>query len=158
MKLFFMFILLISLSNHLKAVNIGVILDPDSRTGKEVGIAVELAAENYNNDVETFDAIVGDVTILANRSQYVSFTQPYAESGLTMIVPVKIEAQTWMFTKPFTASMWMVTCAILIYTMFIVWFLEHHSNPAFRGPWKNQIGTATWFTFSTLFFAHSKPK
>ncbi|CAM8928469.1 unnamed protein product [Rhodiola kirilowii] len=103
---------------------------------------------------KTFDAIVGDVTILANRSKYVSFTQPYAESGLTMIVPVKIEAQTWMFIKPFTGSMWMVTCAILIYTMFIVWFLEHHSNPAFRGPWKNQIGTATWFTFSTLFFTH----
>ncbi|CAM8928588.1 unnamed protein product [Rhodiola kirilowii] len=103
---------------------------------------------------KTFDAIVGDVTILANRSKYVSFTQPYAESGLTMIVQVKIEAQTWMFIKPFTGSMWMVTCAILIYTMFIVWFLEHHSNPAFRGPWKNQIGTTTWFTFSTLFFAH----
>ncbi|CAM8930616.1 unnamed protein product [Rhodiola kirilowii] len=107
---------------------------------------------------KTFDAIVGDVTIIANRSKYVSFTQPYAESGLTMIVPVKMEAQAWMFTKPFTASMWMVTCAIFMYTMFTVWFLEHHSNPAFRGPWKNQIGTATWFTFSTLFFAHSKPK
>ncbi|CAM8925474.1 unnamed protein product [Rhodiola kirilowii] len=103
---------------------------------------------------KTFDAIVGDVTIIANRSKYVSFTQPYAESGLTMIVPVKMEAQAWMFTKPFTASMWMVTCAIFMYTMFTVWFLEHHSNPAFRGPWENQIGTATWFTFCTLFFAH----
>uniref|UniRef100_A0A7N1A7I1 Glutamate receptor n=1 Tax=Kalanchoe fedtschenkoi TaxID=63787 RepID=A0A7N1A7I1_KALFE len=102
----------------------------------------------------SFDAIVGDVTILANRSKYVAFTQPYAESGLTMIVPVRTESQAWMFTKPFTASMWLVTCAILIYTMFIVWFLEHHSNPEFRGPWKSQIGTTTWFTFSTLFFAH----
>ncbi|CAM9002681.1 unnamed protein product [Rhodiola kirilowii] len=53
-KLFFIFTLLISLSNHLKAVNIGVILDPDSRTGKEVSIAVELAAQNYNNDDEVY--------------------------------------------------------------------------------------------------------
>ncbi|CBI33359.3 unnamed protein product, partial [Vitis vinifera] len=60
-----------------------------------------------------------------------------------------------MFLKPFTMEMWVVTGALLIYTMFIVWVLEYQSNnPAFRGPWKNQLGTALWFTFSSLFFAH----
>ncbi|KAJ9690595.1 hypothetical protein PVL29_012979 [Vitis rotundifolia] len=49
-----------------------------------------------------------------------------------------------------------LTGALLIYTMFIVWVLEYQSNnPAFRGPWKSQLGTALWFTFSSLFFAHS---
>ncbi|XP_059663819.1 glutamate receptor 2.7-like [Cornus florida] len=104
---------------------------------------------------ESYDAVIGDVTILANRSRYVEFTQPFAESGLYMIVPVKSEAQkAWMFLKPFTAEMWMVTGAIVIYTMVIVWFLEHQSNPEFRGPWKDQLGMAMWFTFSSLFFAH----
>ncbi|KAK1557192.1 hypothetical protein Q3G72_019844 [Acer saccharum] len=49
--------------------------------------------------------------------------------------------------------MWVVTGAILIYTMLIVWLLEHKQNPEFNGPWKNQIGTAFLFTFSSLFFA-----
>ncbi|MBA0569618.1 hypothetical protein Golob_003337 [Gossypium lobatum] len=103
---------------------------------------------------KTFDAVVGDITILANRAELVEFTQPYAESGLSMIVPAKSEESAWMFIKPFTWEMWMATGAMLIYTMFIVWFLEHRSNPEFEGTWKTQIGTAMWFTCSSLFFAH----
>ncbi|KAE8673391.1 Apoptosis inhibitory protein 5 isoform 1 [Hibiscus syriacus] len=111
----------------------------------------ELVHKVYN---KTYDAAIGDITILARRTDYVEFTQPYAVSGLSMIVPVKPEGSAWMFLKPFTTEMWLVTGAILMYTMFIVWFLEHQSNPEFKGPWNNQIGTALWFTFSSLFFAH----
>ncbi|XP_065877224.1 glutamate receptor 2.9-like [Euphorbia lathyris] len=111
----------------------------------------DLVHNMYN---KTYDAIVGDITILAERSERMEFTQPYAESGLSMIVPVKSEESAWMFMKPFTWEMWVVTGSILIYTMCIVWFLEHQTNPEFRGPLKNQIGTAVLFTFSSLFFAH----
>ncbi|KAK0579041.1 hypothetical protein LWI29_020082 [Acer saccharum] len=103
----------------------------------------------------TYDAAIGDVTILYNRTNYVEFTQPYAESGLSMIVPVKSEDSTWMFMKPFTTEMWVATAATFIYTMFIVWFLEHQSNPKFKGPWKDQLSTVLWFTFSSLFYAHN---
>ncbi|MFQ6644625.1 hypothetical protein Gotur_019375, partial [Gossypium turneri] len=103
---------------------------------------------------KTFDAVVGDITILANRAELVEFTQPYAESGLSLIVPAKSEESAWMFMKPFTWEMWMATGAMLIYTMFIVWFLEHRSNPEFEGTWKTQIGTAMWFTCCSLFSAH----
>ncbi|KAJ6367812.1 hypothetical protein OIU78_000389 [Salix suchowensis] len=105
---------------------------------------------------KTYDAIVGDVTILASRSDKVEFTQPYAESGLSIIVPEKPEESELMFMKPFTKGMWLATGVILIYTMFIVWFLEHHTNPEFKGPWKKQMGTAMWFTFSSLYFAHKE--
>ncbi|XP_021832533.1 glutamate receptor 2.7-like [Prunus avium] len=108
--------------------------------------------ERVHNKV--YDAAVGDITVLADRLDKVEFTQPYMESGLSMIVPKKPEKSTWMFMKPFTWKMWVVTGAILIYTMFVVWFLERPSNPEFGGPLKNQIGTATWFTFSSLFFSH----
>ncbi|KAK3207029.1 hypothetical protein Dsin_021075 [Dipteronia sinensis] len=103
---------------------------------------------------KTYDAAIGDVTILYNRTNYVEFTQPYAESGLSMIVPVKSEDSTWMFMKPFSTEMWVATAAAFIYTMFIVWFLEHQSNPKFKGPWKDQMSTVLWFTFSSLFYAH----
>ncbi|XP_076944444.1 glutamate receptor 2.7-like [Bidens hawaiensis] len=104
---------------------------------------------------KNYDAIVGDVTILANRSQYVEFTQPIIESGLSMVVPVKSDNQrAWKFMKPFTKEMWLATLCILLYTMFVVWFMEHQVNREFRGPWKDQLGTALWFTFSSLFFSH----
>jgi hypothetical protein len=101
--------------------------------------------------------VIGDVTIITDRLQYADFTLPYAESGLAMIVPAKPEGSPLTFTKPFTWSMWAVTGALLLYTMIIVWLLERQSNPEFgHGTWKNQISTALWFTFSSLFFAHSK--
>jgi ABC-type amino acid transport substrate-binding protein len=105
---------------------------------------------------KTFDAAVGDFTILADRLEKVEFTQPYIESGLSMIVPEKAEQKAWMFMKPLTWQMWAVTSAILVYTILIVWCLEGQSNPEFSGPLKNQIGTATWFTFTSLFFSQSK--
>ena len=65
---------------------------------------------------KTYDAVIGDMTILADRLQYVDFTLPYAESGLAMIVPTKPEGSRLMFSKPFTRDMWLVTAAIMIYT------------------------------------------
>ncbi|CAL5408911.1 unnamed protein product [Camellia sinensis] len=105
---------------------------------------------------KTFDAAIGDITILANRSKYVEFTQPFIESRLTMIVTAKPEAQkAWMFLRPFTKEMWVFTSVILFYTVFIVWLLERQSNPEFEGPWRNQLATALWFTYSSLFFTQS---
>ncbi|KAL9325270.1 hypothetical protein ACSQ67_005915 [Phaseolus vulgaris] len=103
---------------------------------------------------KTYDAVVGDVTILEERLQYVDFTMPYAESGLSMIVTEKSEESTWMFMKPFTWQMWVATGAVLMYTMVVVWCLERKPNPEFQGNWKSQISTALMFTFSSLFFAH----
>ncbi|KAM5588067.1 hypothetical protein ABKV19_006492 [Rosa sericea] len=109
--------------------------------------------EKVHNKI--YDAVVGDITVRADRMDKVEFTQPYMGSGLSMIVPeVTDEEATWMFMKPFTWDMWVVTGSILIYTMLVVWFLERPTNPEFGGPLKDQIGTAIWFTFSSLFFAH----
>ncbi|KAF5956223.1 hypothetical protein HYC85_003448 [Camellia sinensis] len=103
---------------------------------------------------KTFGGAVGDITILAERWRGVEFTQPITESGLSMVVPVKPASKAWIFLEPFTMEMWLATGAILIYTMFIVWFLEHRSNPEFSGPWKDQLGNVLWFTLSSLFLVH----
>ncbi|XP_031390438.1 glutamate receptor 2.9-like [Punica granatum] len=104
---------------------------------------------------KTYNAAVGDITILANRSKDVDFTQPFIESGLSMIVVAEVnEKKMWIFLKPFTPVMWMASGGILIITMLTVWSLEHPSNPEFRGPWTDQLSTALWFTFSSIFFAH----
>ncbi|KAH7837466.1 hypothetical protein Vadar_014144 [Vaccinium darrowii] len=103
---------------------------------------------------KTFGAAVGDITMLAKRWSGVEFTEPFTVSGLLMVVPVKHAQKAWIFLKPFTVGMWLATGAVLIYTMFVVWFVEHRSNPEFGGPWKDQLGNVLWFTFSSLFLAH----
>ncbi|KAI9096396.1 hypothetical protein K1719_026115 [Acacia pycnantha] len=101
-----------------------------------------------------YDAIVGDVTILEARSKNVSFTQPYSESGLSLILPAEREGTTFLFVKPFSWQMWLATGAIFFYTTLAIWFLEHPLNPSFKGSWKNQLSNTSWFAFSSLFFAH----
>ncbi|MQL85730.1 hypothetical protein Taro_018253 [Colocasia esculenta] len=57
-----------------------------------------------------FDAAVGDISIVTNRTRIVDFTQPYIESGLVIIAPVReIKSNAWAFMKPFTTRMWCVT-------------------------------------------------
>uniref|UniRef100_A0A0D6QSD2 Glutamate receptor n=1 Tax=Araucaria cunninghamii TaxID=56994 RepID=A0A0D6QSD2_ARACU len=101
-----------------------------------------------------YDAVVGDVTILANRSNYVDFTQPFSESGLVMVVPIKKadSSNAWAFLRPFTLSMWIATFAFFLFTGVVVWVLEHKRNKTFRGNLRNQVLTCIWFSFSTLFF------
>ncbi|XP_042505195.1 glutamate receptor 3.4-like isoform X2 [Macadamia integrifolia] len=102
-----------------------------------------------------FDAAVGDITIVTNRTRIVDFTQPYIESGLIVVAPVKkIKSSAWAFLKPFTFQMWCVTGAFFLFVGAVVWILEHRINAEFRGPPRQQLVTVFWFSFSTMFFSH----
>ncbi|XP_015945467.1 glutamate receptor 2.9-like [Arachis duranensis] len=102
------------------------------------------------------DGVVGDTTITANRSNYVDFTLPYTESGVTMVVPIRDSRKknAWAFLKPLTWDLWVTTFCSFVFIGFVVWVLEHRINNHFRGPPSYQIGTSLWFSFSTMVFSH----
>ncbi|WMV34960.1 hypothetical protein MTR67_028345 [Solanum verrucosum] len=102
------------------------------------------------------DAVIGDMTISANRSKYVDFTLPFTESGISAVVPVKDDDKknAWIFVKPLKRELWMTTGAFFVFIGFVVWVLEHRVNKEFRGPKCKQVGMILWFSFSTLVFAH----
>ncbi|KAM0899685.1 hypothetical protein ACQ4PT_021130 [Festuca glaucescens] len=109
------------------------------------------------NKIQTneFDAVVGDIAIVTNRTRVVDFTQPYIESGLVVLTSVKKHSSSgWSFLQPFTIRMWGVTGLFFLIIGTVVWLLEHRINDDFRGPPVKQIITVFWFSFSTLFFAH----
>ncbi|KAB1205092.1 Glutamate receptor 2.7 [Morella rubra] len=119
-----------------------------------------IKAHSYNDLVYqvflgNFDAVVGDITILANRSNFVDFTLPFTESGVSMVVPITDNGKknAWVFLKPLTWDLWLTSCCFFVFTGFVVWFLEHRINEDFRGNHANQIGTSLWFSFSTMVFA-----
>lgn len=117
---------------------------------------------SYNDLVQRvadghFDAAVGDISIVTNRTRVVDFTQPYVESGLVILSSVRAKnSNAWAFLKPFTLQMWAVTGAFFLFVGAVVWILEHRFNPEFRGSPRKQIVTIFWFSFSTMFFAHSR--
>lgn len=104
-----------------------------------------------------FDAAVGDISIVTNRTRVVDFTQPYVESGLVIVSPVKAESSNeWAFLRPFTPGMWAIVAGFFLFVGAVVWILEHRFNPEFRGSPRKQMVTIFWFSFSTMFFAHSE--
>ena len=89
--------------------------------------------------------MVGDISIVTNRTKIVDFTQPYIESGLVVVAPVKkISSSAWSFSRPFTPFMWAVTAAFFLIVGAVVWILEHRINDEFRGPPRQQIVTILW--------------
>ncbi|KAM7519955.1 hypothetical protein LguiB_018917 [Lonicera macranthoides] len=61
------------------------------------------------------------------------FSQPYIESGLVVVAPVrKSTSSSWAFLRPFTAKMWGVTGIFFIVVGAVVWILEHRINDDFR--------------------------
>ncbi|KAL7122376.1 hypothetical protein ACP275_01G042200 [Erythranthe tilingii] len=113
----------------------------------------------YQVYLGNYDAVAGDVTIVGNRSQYVDFTLPYIESGISMIVPISdgTRKNAWIFLKPLTWELWLTSFCSFVFIGFLIWILEHRINEDFRGPLWYQIGMIYWFAFSTMVFAHSKP-
>ncbi|KAL5199293.1 hypothetical protein ABZP36_020496 [Zizania latifolia] len=102
-----------------------------------------------------FDAAIGDIAITMRRAVTADFTQPFIESGLVILAPVKKHiTNSWAFLQPFTLQMWCITGLFFLIVGVAVWILEHRINDEFRGTPREQIMTIFWFSFSTLFFAH----
>ncbi|VAH24635.1 unnamed protein product [Triticum turgidum subsp. durum] len=116
----------------------------------------KLVSEVY---FKTFDAAVGDVTIIANRTRYVDFTMPYTESGVSMLVLARKdedEPTMWVFLEPLTKDLWMATVAFMVVTGLFVWMIENPINEEFKGSKWKQFSTSFYFAFSTWTFTHDQ--
>nr|GEY49889.1 extracellular ligand-binding receptor [Tanacetum cinerariifolium] len=100
-----------------------------------------------------FDAGVGDITITSNRSKYVDFTLPFSDLGLG-ILSRNADTSMWIFMKPLSSDLWIVSGCFFILLGFVIWILEHRTNEEFQGSPVEQIGTTIWFAFSTIVYAH----
>ncbi|KAJ6298310.1 hypothetical protein OIU76_019458 [Salix suchowensis] len=113
----------------------------------------ELVKQIY---LKKYDAVVGDVVLLARRYQYAEFTNPYTETGLMLIVPAVSGRREWSFITPFTKSMWVLIAVITVYNGFIIWLIERNHCPTLKGSTLHQIGIVLWLAFNTLFSLHGK--
>ncbi|MED6195267.1 hypothetical protein PIB30_036352 [Stylosanthes scabra] len=98
-------------------------------TGLSAGSYDKLVEQVYNH---TYDAVVGDVSIVGLRSRYVDFTLPYAESGVRMLIRVgnggNRHLNMWIFLRPFSWDLWL---SIILACAFIgasITFMERRNN------------------------------
>ncbi|KAJ6379338.1 hypothetical protein OIU76_016043 [Salix suchowensis] len=102
--------------------------------------------------LQNYDAVVADTAIVAHRFQCGDFSQPYADSGLQMLIFVRTKNinRAWLFTKPFSASMWITIGVINIYNGLVVWLIERNAEIR-RGNLLKEIGYMLYSAFKTLF-------
>ncbi|KAI9192767.1 hypothetical protein LWI28_027576 [Acer negundo] len=118
----------------------------------------ETACFGFSIDVfraalEKYDAVVGDTTIVANRTNYVDFTMPYLEAGVTMLVPIKhgIHRNMWIFLHPWSWDLWLAVIASFIFMGLVIRIMEKPTvNTAFAGPRNRQLGMTLWWPFAAL--------
>ncbi|KAM3296723.1 hypothetical protein ACQJBY_038863 [Aegilops geniculata] len=81
-----------------------------------------------------FDAAIGDIAITMRRTVTFDFTQPFIETGLVILAPVKEHiTSSWAFLQPFSLEMWCVTGLFFLIVGVVIWVLEHRINDDFRG-------------------------
>ncbi|KAK6939608.1 Ionotropic glutamate receptor [Dillenia turbinata] len=102
------------------------------------------------------DAAVGDTEIMSNRFQYVEFTQPYVDSGLVMVVPVKPSTtDIWIFVKIFSARMWILMALMTLLTGLAIVLIEWRKvMEELKGDdsLAKKVGKIWWFPIAVLFF------
>ncbi|EER95721.2 glutamate receptor 3.4 [Sorghum bicolor] len=128
-------------------VPVSFVLFGDGVTSPSYDELVQKVADGF------FDAAVGDISIVTNRTRVVDFTQPYIDSGLVIVSTVKSSSSDeWAFLKPFTPELWGTFVAMCVFVGAVIWILEHRHNEEFRGSLWNQMRTLFWFSFSAIFF------
>ncbi|KAG4959060.1 hypothetical protein AAZX31_13G076700 [Glycine max] len=102
-----------------------------------------------------YDVVVGDITILANRSNMVDFTLPYTGSGFKMLVTVQHGRQQtmWIFVKPFSWDLWLSIVIISTFIGVSILVMERNVNaPTDQEglPNRKKLSPATilWFPIS----------
>nr|GMD14227.1 glutamate receptor 1.2-like [Ipomoea batatas] len=110
--------------------------------------------ESETGAMDHLDAVVGDTTITSDRLSLVDFTLPYTDPGVGTVARLQQRQGMWFFLKPMVAQLWILFIISCVCVGAIVWLIEHQINEQFQGSIAQQIGTALWFAFSSLFYAH----
>ncbi|KAJ8617170.1 hypothetical protein MRB53_013356 [Persea americana] len=123
----------------------------------DMGYYDELIQQLHLN---TYDGVVGDITITSNRSKHGHFTLPYMMSGVSMIVPVKdtYKRSIWWFLNPLTWKWWLAIVVLSLAKSFMLLYFEHEKKPEFKGTLSEQEGNILSFFSISVFVQKEKLK
>ncbi len=172
----FPFIVLIFITSHIHAqpLRVGSIHYPPFGQAENKGICPDIwqaiaektqleftyePAQNVNQTLRTIsqnelDVAIGPISITAERLQSVSFTLPYYQSDIGLLIPAA-QQTLWDQIRPFLSTAVFTSIALLLLVLFIVgnivWFVERKANPSqFPPNYLSGVGNGMWFSLVTL--------
>lgn len=103
--------------------------------------------------------MVGDITIVGNRTRCADFTLPYSDTGVTMLVPIEHNRgrDMWIFLKPLSLDLWLTILIACICVGLSIKVLERRSGSVdFTGSRKKQLGMILLFPVQAIVTPQSK--
>ncbi|CAH1432653.1 unnamed protein product [Lactuca virosa] len=118
-------------------------------SGQSSGTYDELLSQLQS---KTVDAVIGDTTIVYNRTTFVDFTLPYSEPGIVMLVPIKDDKLRgiWVFIRPLKWDLWCTIAGACLFVGLAIHVLERNGDR----PWKFGL----FFCFPILILAFPERK
>ncbi|KAG0454744.1 hypothetical protein HPP92_024036 [Vanilla planifolia] len=110
---------------------------------------------------KVYDAAVGDIQIMSSRYHSISYSQPYLDSGLVMVVKQRREEDKgWIFIRPFTGSMWLLIAVMCLYTWAVVYAIEGGFVGRAAGEEQSAfpLDSLLWSSLSSFFYQYREPK
>jgi len=103
----------------------------------------------------------GTITITSARTKMVTFSLPFLDEGLVLLVRKSEEKNSsvfWGFLYPFSSglwSLWLITTLVLA-TVFSYVECESRGG-SFQGKWMDRFSESTWFSLCCLFYCGEQP-
>jgi ABC-type amino acid transport substrate-binding protein len=140
---------------------VGFSIDLWDRIAKETGQEYELHWVKSVGDVldavkkKEADVGVAAISITAEREAAVDFSQPFYESGLSILVNAEGQSTLGALAKslftPEFVKLLLVILGILVVTGHLIWFFERKRNPEqFPAPYFRGVWESTWWGISTI--------
>ena len=107
------------------------------------------------------DGAVGTITVTAARSMMVTFSTPFINDGLVLLVPTDRaieESRFWGFLAPFRWDLWLLFPVTTVLLSIIFSIFEGTSRGGeFKGTWMMQLREATWYSWTCYFGTQEHP-
>ncbi|WOH01175.1 hypothetical protein DCAR_0520556 [Daucus carota subsp. sativus] len=99
-------------------------------SGGSNGTITDLVNKLHGTETPDYEAVVGDITIRADREANVDFSLPYTESGVVMVVKAEADKlkDMWIFLKPLSWDLWLTIVLAAIFTGLVLRVLERRLN------------------------------
>ena len=101
----------------------------------------------------TYDILVGDVTVTANRRKIVDFSSAMFDTSTYIVMrnTGDVSIDLLSFLKPFSRNLWLLTLAAIVYAAILICVLEREANETLRNrSIVSLCAMSVWYCFGTL--------
>ena len=101
----------------------------------------------------TYDILIGDVTVTAQRREIVSFSISIFDTSFSTVIrkPVTIDVDLFAYMRPFSEKLWSIILLAIVYASLLIYLLERRQNAVLRN--RSLVAACAmsiWYSIGTI--------